>query len=281
MNTGEYIESGILESYVLGMLSHDENVEVQAMAARHPEVKAAILELEKTLEELGQAYSVSPDPALKQTILEAAFAGDNPDSGHSQTVRTLKNDDSSPGSGSSRSTLSFMAIAASVVLLLSLGINIMQYLSLQRMEDELQSTQMRIAELESENQVMVANYKEVVQDISVLRDPHTATFVMKAVEGRDPTYNANVYWNATTEIAYLDVKQLPEAPAGKQYQLWAIKDGKPMGMAVFNAGDTQAGLMEMGHVHGADAFAVTLEKAGGAPSPTMEEMYVYGTPVQS
>lgn len=278
MNTGEYIESGILESYVLGMLSHDENAEVDAMAARYPEVKAAILELEKTMEELGQAYSVAPDPALKENILQAAFA-EVPDSAE-DPIRTLKSNDPAPKDRSSRSTLSFLAIAASVVLLLSLGINIMQYFALQRMEDELQSTQMRIAELESENQVMVANYKEVVQDISVLRDPHTATFIMKAVEGRDPAYNANVYWNATTEIAYLDVKQLPEAPAGKQYQLWAIKDGKPMGMAVFNAGDTQAGLMEMGHVHGADAFAVTLENAGGAPSPTMEEMYVYGTPVQ-
>ncbi len=104
---------------------------------------------------------------------------------------------------------------------------------------------------------------------------------MKGVEGRDPNYRANIYWNSTTEIVYLDVKSLPDAPNGKQYQLWALKDGKPIDMGVFNAVDTEKALLEMGSVPGADAFAVTLEKAGGVPSPTLEEMYVYGTPIQS
>ena len=164
---------------------------------------------------------------------------------------------------------------------MSLGINFKMYTNLQDLKSELYDTEMRVAELESENQVMVANFKDVEQNLAVLRDPNTATFVMKGIEGRDPNYRANIYWNSTTETVYLDIKSLPEAPSGKQYQLWALKDGAPIDMGVFNALDTKEKLLEMGSVPGADAFAVTLENAGGVASPTLEEMYVYGEPVQS
>ena len=67
-------------------------------------------------------------------------------------------------------------------------------------------------------------------------------------------------------------------PADKQYQLWALKDGQPIDMGVFDPVTPEDGLLEMGRVPGADAFAVTLEPRGGSANPTLEEMYVYGTP---
>lgn len=276
MNIGEYIESGVLEIYVLGMISPEEKAEVEAMAAKHPEVKNAIREMEEALGDLALAQSVSPPPSWKEDVLAAAFAA--VDNEAKPIVKSLpKNSEAQKP----KSSFAFLAAAASIVLLVSLGVNLIMYQTLQDVKGDLYDTEMRVAELESDNQVMVANYKNVEQNLAVMRDPNTATFIMKGVDGRDPAYRANIYWNSSTETVYLDVKSLPIAPSGKQYQLWALKDGKPIDMGVFDALDTESLLLEMGSVPGADAFAVTLEVAGGVASPTMEEMYVYGTPVQS
>jgi hypothetical protein len=37
-----YIASGILESYVLGITSAEENVEIEALALQYPQIKAEI-----------------------------------------------------------------------------------------------------------------------------------------------------------------------------------------------------------------------------------------------
>ena len=285
MNTKEYIESGIIETYVLGMLPDNEAAEVEQMAVKHPEVLEAINEMRSALEGYATAHSVAPKPEWKDEILAAAFAAN--DSAEEQPAIAPKEVRQEPvvrslaSTENKKSSFSPVAIAASVALLLSLGYNALQYQSLQEKEEEITKTQLRVAELESDNEVMVANFKDAQNNLKVLRDAGTATFIMKAIEGRDPQYRADVHWNSTSEIVYLDVKSLPAAPEGMQYQLWALKDGKPIDMGVFNADDTKDNLMAMGKVPGADAFAVTLEKAGGVPSPTMEQMYVYGAPVAS
>ena len=69
---------------------------------------------------------------------------------------------------------------------------------------------------------------------------------------------------------------MPDIPSDKQYQLWAIVDGKPIDMGVFDLQLEVNELIEIPHIENAQAFAVTLEKRGGVASPTMEAMYVLG-----
>ena len=74
----------------------------------------------------------------------------------------------------------------------------------------------------------------------------------------------------------LDVQNLPAAPTGKQYQLWTIVDGKPVDMGMLDPEFSNRLLRMKSSSPNAVAFAITLEKAGGSPSPTMDEMYVMG-----
>ncbi|MDZ7848722.1 MAG: hypothetical protein U5L96_19420 [Owenweeksia sp.] len=72
----------------------------------------------------------------------------------------------------------WLAIAATVVLLLSLGINVLQYRNMQNVENEAaEYGEMRLASLELENESMVANYREMEENLAMLRDPATATFL--------------------------------------------------------------------------------------------------------
>ena len=57
METKEYIESGILELYVYGLLNESENDEVTAMAFKHSEVKVEIVSIEKAIINLSSSFS--------------------------------------------------------------------------------------------------------------------------------------------------------------------------------------------------------------------------------
>jgi anti-sigma-K factor RskA len=61
-----------------------------------------------------------------------------------------------------------------------------------------------------------------------------------------------------------------------QYQLWALVDGKPVDLGVFDMRDGEVGLKNMKPIGVAQTFAVTLEPRGGSVSPTLEKLMVIG-----
>ena len=63
-----YIESGILELYVLGNLTEAEIVDVQILAATHPAIAQEIFEIEKSLEIYAFSHPLLPDVMVKPTI---------------------------------------------------------------------------------------------------------------------------------------------------------------------------------------------------------------------
>ena len=76
-----------------------------------------------------------------------------------------------------------------------------------------------------------------------------------------------------TGHAMLMAKGLPVAPSGKAYQLWFIVGNKPMPGKVFTTDNSGNGTVQVQMpevAREAAVFAITLEPAGGMPSPTGE-----------
>jgi mannose-6-phosphate isomerase-like protein (cupin superfamily) len=71
MNIKNYIESGILEEYCLGLLSQDDQAVVHQMCLSFPEAKQRLAIIEDTLENWASARAVMPDSSLKQRILDS------------------------------------------------------------------------------------------------------------------------------------------------------------------------------------------------------------------
>jgi anti-sigma-K factor RskA len=71
------------------------------------------------------------------------------------------------------------------------------------------------------------------------------------------------------------VKNMPKLPSDQQYQLWALLDGKPQSLGVFDSLQNNV-ILKMDNVKKAQAFAITIEKQGGNPSPTLEKMQSSG-----
>lgn len=64
-----FLESGILELYVMGAATPDERREVEEMAAAHHEVREELDAISQSLEQYAQANAVKPHPTVKYLLL--------------------------------------------------------------------------------------------------------------------------------------------------------------------------------------------------------------------
>ncbi|HVY55949.1 MAG TPA: anti-sigma factor [Thermodesulfobacteriota bacterium] len=95
----------------------------------------------------------------------------------------------------------------------------------------------------------------------------------------DMNGSGRIYWDREKDKGLLLVSSIPMPKKGMTYQLWAIENGKPVSMGVFDVDPSGSSMMElkpMPEHDGPMQFAVTLEPAGGMPQPT-GAMYLYGS----
>jgi anti-sigma-K factor RskA len=69
---------------------------------------------------------------------------------------------------------------------------------------------------------------------------------------------------------------MPLNDTNHQYQLWALVNGKPVDLGVFDAETKLIGLQQMKNIATAQTFAVTLEPRGGSINPTMAQLIAVG-----
>ena len=271
MNIQEYISSGIVESYVLGLASNEERLEFEQLYAIHTELRQAMQAFEKSLEQQALDNAVPPPAALKQKLwnnlgldsVGALPVVDMPAAGKMTPLTPVR-------------SLNFtkMLAAASVILLVaSTLLNFYfysQYKSSVAKLDELVASSQQYA---NNNSVMQAKLLQYEKSFDLIRDSNMAVITMKG-QPVAPQSLTTVYWNRQTKDVYLLVNALPKAAAGKQYQLWAIVDGKPVSAGLLG-NDANEGLVRMSNIPKAQAFAITLENQGGSKTPTVP-IYVVG-----
>lgn len=269
MDIKEYISSGIIESYVMGLASEEEVSVLECIRLKHPEVEHAIQEAQVLLEDLATIQAIKPEANLKQSIWnkiqesdDTAIQPDKP-TGRNNVVAVEPRLSEKQESAFPKSYF----VAASVVLALSVMGNIYFYQRTSQMDtklDEMASTQQETKQKLAESE----------QQWALLNRPTVKTVTLNGVESR-PSLKALVLWDSQESSLYLSAASLPKAPTGKQYQLWAIVDGVPVDAGVIPIQSNEA-LVRMHNIGQAQAFAITLEKEGGNPTPTLTEMYVIG-----
>lgn len=259
MNT-EYIESGILELYIFGLLSEEENLQVKEMADNNEDVRAEILSIEKAIIDL--SYSVSPYLSaevyekIRQQLIEK----------HDGVVQMTR-----------RSSSSYIGWAAAVILLFGLGF---QYYKYNQATEEVQAAATQRDKFE---QMLADVSEENTQNEKALAIIRAKNNNVIPLEGQQvaPDAFAKVYLNNEDNKIYVDIAGLPEPPQGKVYQVWALKltpQLTPTSIGVLDDGQRaeNKGIYAVDNFEDAEAFGITLEPAGGSPSPTLEQLYTLG-----
>ncbi|MHB1921377.1 MAG: anti-sigma factor [Chitinophagaceae bacterium] len=283
MNVGQYLSSGIIESYVLGLASEQESREVEQFCDQYPEIKEALISFQDTMSNYAQLHAVSPPAGLKEKIWSALLADQENKATLSMEEEEKKENPAPQVPGRPYFQISAISpfmkylVAASLVLLLgSVVLNMVFFNKYQAYKNKFDALTQANNTVVAQNQVYETKMVELDQDMHLIHDPSIKPVVMEGVPGHTGMM-ATVYWNHQTRDLYLAVNQLPVPPPDKQYQLWAIIGGKPVDAGVFtldNAGNVLQKMKAVGdHVQ---AFAITLEKKGGSPTPTLSAMYVLG-----
>lgn len=273
-----YIESGILELYVLGQLNDQEEVEVQAMAAQYPAVKQEIEAIEIAMEKYAVARAVQPTAGLDQKILaditefKPIQEPITPDAEQARVIPLQ------PNYESKIRTLRLALVACIALLIVSV-------IALFSAHNELGDARNEIASLSMEKEQFTSTVNYIKQDnadlqkiVDMTNDPNWKT-VKLAGTAMDPTAKMVVYWHVTGNHVMMDNSKLhlPVNDKNHQYQLWALVNGKPVDLGVFDIETAHSGILKnMKDIASAQTFAVTLEQRGGSPSPTMEQMIVAG-----
>ncbi|SFP82606.1 anti-sigma factor [Hymenobacter arizonensis] len=302
-NIQEYIESGILEQYALGELSAAEQAAVEAQAARHPAVREELEQVQAALGFYAEAHAITPPAGMRERVLGnvmAQISAPASTSGLRADVDALAQASTTPQAGTPAAAQptpvageavvrpmssapvaepagrSIWTMAASVALLLSLGANALFYSRWKDASNDLVALQNDQARFAQTTTVMDKQLGELRQENQVLRNDEFRAVALAGTKTA-PSARARVLFNPTTHKVYLDVKSLPALPAGKQYQLWALDNGKPVDAGVLVATTVSGeGLQAMKDINSAQAFAMTVEPTGGSVNPTLSTMTVIG-----
>ncbi len=262
MDVEKYIASGVLELYVAGKLTEEENMEVFQYSKEYPEILEEILAIESSILKLSQA--VTPKYATRKGFDDIMVRiGERKD----PTVIQLPKEKSN--------WTQYMGWAAAVLL----GVGLVWFY----MQNSQLNTDLQVVEKEKElleEQIFEAR-SSLASTEALLNDLRDKNISVVPLGGQEvsPNSYAKAYWNKTQDKVFIDAQGLPEPPDGMVYQVWSLKLDPltPTSIGLlddFTADDNK--IFVLNNPNESEAFGITLEPAGGSASPNLEQLYTLG-----
>ena len=250
---------------MLGMATAEESAELLSYADQYPEIRQALLEEELVMENVALTDAVAPPAHLKERIQDAIFgaAASKVQVVSSEGIVRPINKPKAAGVGFWK----YLAVAASLLLLISIGFMLV---TSNKMKEENQLAMEKVTQQKIDQQ---KEMEEMKAEMALVTDPAIKKIPLMGTDAH-PQNNATLYWDTRNTNVYLKLHNMPAPTQDKQYQLWAIVDGKPVDLGVFDNTNNELLMQKMKSIPKAEMFAITLENSGGSPSPTMDQMYV-------
>lgn len=271
MEPNEIISSGLLELYVLGMANEQETAQVTAMSKQYAEVAAEIEAIELSLEHYANIHCVNPNVKMKAQIYEAINGEKKNDAGKAASIAPMQQSQARVVPISS--SWKYVAAAAVILLIGSIILNFNYYNKYEAANDQLLAVNKEKSNIEQQLTAAEQSNDEMKNNLNVVQSKYSEPHVLPGLPA-SPDAVAKIFWMKDSHVVYIDASNLPEAPAGKQYQFWAIVDGKPVDGGLIK-NEEKYKIQKMKSFGRAEAFAVTLEPTGGNPTP-QGTMYVMG-----
>jgi anti-sigma-K factor RskA len=243
---GQETPQDLAAAYALGALSAEEAQRFEAFLATSPETQREVTEFRDVAALLAlDSGEAAPAGDLRERVL--ARVG-------SQKSRPL----TPPQAGSGRRLSPFVwgALAASLLAAVGLGAGLMATRGqLAGLRSALASTQERLQEREA--------------TLNSIFEPGVELFQLTA--SGDPEPGIQIFWDRQRNRALAHGFKLKQVPDGRAYQLWFIKDGKPVPSVTFKpepSGHVRVEKIPVPAGEGLSAAAITVEPEGGSPQPT-------------
>ena len=239
-----FLDTDLLEKYLLGNTSLEESQQVERYIAMYPEVRKTYDELQENLEAFAKMHALKTPEGLKTKILvriRAQQAG--------------------------RRKFRRYAIAATIAAFIFAGSSYFFWNQSQNLQQENTIVNNKIKTLEAD---MRSQLEDVRNQFIVLNNPSTRKYMVNGNK-KARELKAVAYINPVKKLSYINVRNLPNLPEDKCYQMWAEVNGKMVNLGIIKEIEDKDKLLALPYAEKAISY-ITIEPKGGNDTPTVQNI---------
>ena len=251
MNIENYISSGIIEQYVLGICNEEDEHELTLLRVAHPQINEAIVKFEQELE---ATFLANSDTTVQLPTLDSML----PTLASLPITNTLKHTDIA-----SKPMYRWLMVAAVLLLAVSAFYN---YLLYQKNEQQALALKKIVPVLP---QVSLP-----LKDFDVLKNPTIIPVAMMG-QGYHAICRCTLFWDRNTGKAYVMIHHLINSGSTHDFQLWAVVNGQNKYLGKVDETIRSQFVEVNGVPNNSTEFIVTLEKAG-IPTQPDDDIFLKG-----
>ncbi len=239
-----FLESDLLEKYLLGNTTEMETLRVEQYIAMYPEVRNTYNELQDNLETFAKLHAIKSPEGLKEKIVAR--------------IRSERN---------GRKKFFRYAIAASVAAVMFASASYFFYNQNQNLQEENTVVSNKIKLLEAD---MKQQLEDVRNQFIVLNNPQTKKYNVNG-NRKAKELKAVAYINPVKKLSYINVSKLPNLPENQCFQMWAEVNGEMLNLGIIQEAANGQNLMALPYAENAVSY-ITIEPEGGNLNPTVDNI---------
>ncbi|MBT8233885.1 MAG: anti-sigma factor [Saprospiraceae bacterium] len=246
-------ESGLIEYYVLDILSQEERSQVEKYLIQFPELQKDYLEIQAAMQSYAQSQNIIPRKGLSNDITN--YINEN-----------SANKINKGGGGKSGSSSNLFKFLTGILGLVSVGA---LWFAFQK-DNQIKEIQNEYAVYQSDCDSTVNAQNEKLSVLEFLNNPDNNSLEITPTDNYSNT-KLILHSNPNTRRNFLQVNELPTINRDQAFQLWSLKDGQnPIPMNVFTLeGEI---FIPLDFEEGTKTYAITIEQAGGSQVPTLTRL---------
>jgi hypothetical protein len=238
-----FLNSNLLNKYLVGETSAAETKEVEYFIDNHPEAASAYEKLQDNLELIAKAGAVDVPNNVLSNILEALD-----ESNDTKVIQIVQN----------RKT-PWYSIAASAAAILFAAYSFMLYQKNQSLADENNIVIEEIFDLRSDIENHNTQLSELSRELNKLNNPDAKKYVINGNE-RAKNLKTVAYINPVEKTSMIDVITLPQLPKEQHYEIWAELQDRMVNLGILDESDRR--LKPIPYMEDALALSIKIGKDG-------------------
>ncbi|MRX65206.1 anti-sigma factor [Maribacter luteus] len=239
-----FLDSDLLEKYLLGTTNDQESLQVERYLAMYPEVRDTYNELQDNLEIYAKLHAIKTPDGLRNKIM-ARIKSEN----------------------ASRRKFFRYAIAASFAAIMFAGASYFLWNQNQSLQEENIIVNNKIETLKED---MRLELEDVRNQFIVLNNPQTKRYNVKG-NNNAKDLKAVAYINPVKKLSYINVKKLPHISDNQSFQMWAEVNGEMINLGIIDEAAGKEKLLALPYADKAVSY-ITIEQKGGNQTPTVENI---------
>ena len=244
-----FLQSGLLEKYLVGDTSVAQNLEVEHMIENHSEVADAYDELQKNLEIVAKTNAEEAPLGVLNRVLEATKE--------------------KPVVHISYRKISRYTIAASVAAFIFASSSTFLFFQNQKLNNENDVVVEEIFDLRNDIEKNNSKLNQLAFELNKLNNPDSEKYVLRGNE-RAKDLKTVAYINPVEKTSMIDVVTLPKLPEDQYYQIRAELEDKMVSLGILDASERR--LQPIPYME--DALALSIAIKNKNETSTSEETEV-------